>query len=472
MSEKKAPFSGVSGFSGFSGAPAGFVGYVRTVAFELVLCVAASACLCMVALQGFVVAPALQFNVALLAGLSLVLQAVLYAAAYRKRNYAIGIAAYVAASAILVGVGIATSTGADVMADAEENHVAFCAAIAVANALVFLLSRSRRSFVALVAIGVFTCAFVQYAFHSDLVVASVGFALCALALLMCRTYAISVARADELSSGQAAHARAGVAALAATCVAGVLACLVFACVIAPLNPGHLTVRLFTEYRAFETIEINNPMEIIKVEDPEQHSANLTSEIIYGSQTTPVTGNDPSLAAAEELINDAQEQLGTTDDYKLESDDQGAFIYALSTPSLGWLLYLAIPVIVVVAAVLGRRALRSCARRRIAAHGPAEQVGLIYNAQLSRFARLGFGKGSSLTPLEFACASAARMEAFSQGPGATWAEVSALYEDVHYGAQQPSADALAGAWRFYDGFPARTCGLVGRLKYAFKYFWVL
>lgn len=447
-------------------------GYVYAVAFELVVSVVACVCLCMVSMQGFVVAPDLQFNVALLAVLSAALQVILYAAAYRKRNYLVGIVAYVAASAVLVGVGIATSSGADVMADVEENHLAFCAVVAVVNALVFLLTRSRRGFLAFLAAGLFSCAFVQYAFHANLVVPSVVFAISAAVLVMCRTYAASVRTVDELGRAQASHLRAGMVSSVVACVACVLACAVFALVIEPLDPGHLTVRLFTEYRAFETVEINNPMEIIKVEDPEQKSTNLTSEIIYGSQTTTVTGDDPSVARAQDLIDEAQEQLGVTDEYKLESDDQGSFIYALATPKIGWLLYAAVPVALVAAAVLVRCALRRRRRNRIASHGPAEQVGLIYNAMLTRFARLGLGKAPAATPLEFARASAARMEAFAQGQGATWAEVSALYEDVHYGGRQPSGRELEGAWRFYDGFAARARNLVGRPKYVLKYFWIL
>lgn len=446
--------------------------YLARVAPEFALLVVAVTCLATVVLQGFVVAPSLQFNVALTAGLSCLLQAVLFAAAYRRRNAVWGVLGYLALSAAIVAVGLATSAGTDPLADTEGNNLAYCAVLVVANLLAFALSRTPGGMLALVAAGLFSCAFVQYVYHADLVAPTVAFAACLVALYAVRAYARGVHAADV--PAKPAHLQAAAAGVAVAAVALGLSWAVWALVVAPLNPGHVTVKLFTEYRAFETVEVENPVDVQRVENPDETTVTLTDETVYGDIPVQIDGDDPALASIQDFVDDAREYAGEQDTFRMEADEDGVYLYTYAVPTFWWLLWLLVPVALVAGAVAARLWLRRRARARIAACAPREQVGRVYTALLRKLDRVGLGKPPAQTPAEFARAARARMDAFAAplGAGPGWAEVSAAYERAHFGGAEPTDEELAACWRLYDGFAACTKKRVGRLKYWFRYFWTV
>ncbi len=444
--------------------------YGRRVLPEIVLVVFASTCLVTVVLQGFVVAPALQFNALLIAALSCLCQAVLYAGGYRRRNAGWAVVGYVVLCATVVGIGVATSTAPDPMADVEGSNLAFCLVLVVVNALVYLLSRRGGAFVVLAAAGLFACAFIQYVYHADLVVASLGFSFCLAALWVVRAYARSMAAASE--PGKPAFLAAALTAVVASAVALLLGILVYALVVAPLNPGHLTVKLFTEYRSFETVQVRNPSEVVIAEDPESKTVTLTDEVIYGSIPVQLDASDPALADLGDFVQDSREQSGSKNVFRLEMvDEGGVYLYTYELPAYWWLLLLAVPFVLVALAVAVRKALRARRRSTMRALAPRDQVGSVYTRLVRDFGVLGIVKAPDQTPFEYARASADRLEAFAQGDFGWW-ELTQLYGSCHYGAQEPTDDELAACWRVYDGHFKRALQLKGRPKYCCKYFWML
>lgn len=444
--------------------------YARRVLPEAVLVVLACTCLVTVVLQGFVVDPSLQFNAPLVAALSCACQAVLYAGAYRRRNAGWAVAGYVALCAAVVGAGMATSTAPDPLADVEGSNLAFCLVLVVANALVFLLSRRPGAFVVLVAAGLFSCAFVQYVYHADLVVPTLGFAFGLAALWVVRGYACSMAAASE--QGKPAFAAAALTAAVAAAVALVLGVLVYALVVAPLHPGHLTVKLFTEYRSFETVQVRNPSEVVIAEDPASKTVTLSDETIYGSIPVQLDASDPALAELGDFVQDSREQSGSKNVFKLEMvDEGGVYLYTYELPAYWWLLLLAVPFVLAVLAVAVRKFLRARRRSRMRVLAPREQVGALYTRLVRDFGVLGIPKAPDQTPREYAQANADRLEAFAQGDFGWW-ELTRLYMACHYGLADPTADELAAAWRVYDGCFKRALQLKGRAKYACKYFWMI
>lgn len=446
------------------------VAYGRRIAFEYVLVVLASACLTMVVLQGFVVAADVQFNIPLVVGLCCLCQIVLYGGAYRRSWAPWAVVVYGVLCAAVVGVGIATSAAPDPMADVEENHLAFCAVLVVVNALMYGLSRRSGAFVVLVAMVLFSCAFVQYVYHAGLVVPTLGCAGCLAALWVLRAYALSMQAAHE--AGRPAFGAAALTAVTAAVVATILACLVYALIIAPLNPGHLTVKLFTEYRSFETVEVRNPSEVVVVEDPTSTTVTLTDEVVYGSIPVQLDANDPALAELDDFVQDSREQSGSKNVFRLEMvDEGGVYLYTYELPAFWWLLLAVIPVVAVVLAVCIRKVLRARWRTRTAALAPRDQVGALYTRLVRNFGKLGYGKAAGQTPAEYAQANGERLAIFSQ-EGYGWAALTELYERCHYGAAEPTNNELEQAWRLYDGQFARVVRVKGRFAYCFSYFWIL
>ncbi len=448
--------------------------YARRTLPEAALTVVAAACLSVVTMQGFVVDPALQGNVALWLVACAALQAPLFAAqapSASRRAQALWVCLTAALAVGAVALGFATSTGPDPLADDEASHVAPALTAVVASLAVWLLSRRMGGLLALAAAGLFDCAFVEYVYSAGLVAPSLGFACCLAALVPVRRYARDAALAQAVvrpAYGRAALQGVCVAALA--CAAGAL---VWAIAVAPLDPGHVSLKLFTEYRSYETVEVSSPAKVSYQEDPSQTTTTVTDEQVYGNQQTQVTGDDPSLAELGDFINDARQQSGVESDYRFDTTEDGVYLYTLSTPAYWWLLLLAVPVLAAVAAVLARKALRRACDRRLRRLGAADQVRRIYADALRTLARVGLGRSPTQTAREFADDSRERLDDFtSRLDDASFDELSGAYELVHYGGMEPDDDLLRACWRLRAGLPSCVRARVGRLRYALRYFWVV
>ena len=445
--------------------------YAACVAAEYMLSVVVSVCLVMVVLSGFVVAPELQYNVGLIGVLSALLLAIAYAAAYRKGLVVWGIAGFCVLGAIIIALGVVTSSADNVMADVEENHLSFAAAVVVANACVFLLSRRPAGFLVLVAGCLFSCAFVEFAFGFGLVVPTVVLCVALAVLFSCRSFEGNVRAACCASRPRR---------LRAFCIAGgasVLCCAaavgIYALVIAPLDPGHLTLRLFTEERSFETVYVSNPVVYDKVEDPNLQTLTLLDEVIEGNNPIEVEGSGLSQGATAEFVEKSREVVGQMGGYRLSNDDEGPDLFTYELPEF-WFLLLALAPIAVVAILVGvRKAVRAKRRRSLMRLEPREQISALYLDAMAKLAKVNMGRPVALTPAEFAVAASGRMEAFlRKGQPGAWLAMAQAFEQVHYGGKLPTGDQVTACWSFHDSFYANAACKVGRVKYCLKYFWML
>ncbi len=454
---------------GALGLPAGLVARAP----EALLLVALSSCVTMVALQGFVVAPALQFNIALLVAISCALQSCLAWAASSSRRHVVGGIAFAVLVVVVVAVGMVMSTGPDPLADVEGNNLSFCLTLVVANLVAFSLSRRRPALFVLLAITLFTCGFIEYVYHAGLVVPSVVAMGCVGALFVVRPYALVEARGDAV--GQPAHGVVALTALALVALACGVGALVWALLIAPLEPGRVVVKLFTEQRALPTEYVDNPLMIDEVEDPDALSTNLGSTRVYGSKSVQIDSDDPALAEMDDFIDEAREQAGSQGIYNpgVASDD-GVYLYTYDVPSWWWLLLIPVPFVLLALAIIVRKLMRRARRHKIARLGEREQVTTLYVELCRTLGRLGLGRPAEQTPAEFARDAAERLEVFwAPAEGAvSWVDVSRAYERAHYGQLAPSEGDLAACWAAYDARFGCALRYTGRLKYALRWFWVL
>jgi hypothetical protein len=454
------------------------------LACEFVLVVVCAAALSTVVLQGFECDPALQFNPLLVGGSCAVLVLPLYMAAEGgRRGFAAGLAAFFALYVLAVALGALTSAGEDLLADVPQNHLAFAFTVATCAGAVFALTRRAWGRLALTAAGLFACAFVQYVYAADLYAPTFVFCGALAALWVVRTFAqgARAARgaAQDLPAPRA-YLAAGLTGVAVALLALGFSAAVYVCVVAPLSPGRVEVKLFTEYRSFETVEVSNPASVERVEDPDQVTTALTDEVVYGNNPVQLDATDPALADVGDFVEQSREVSGSKSVFKLELvDEGGVYLYTYDVPSWWWLALCALPFVLVGLAVALRKALRARRRRQMRAQGPREQVGLLYTRLVRNLGVLGRGPAPSATPAEFAREAAERLAAFEQpadprtgAPSVTWRDVWEVYERSHYGEHVPTPDELALCWRMYDGFFGRARVLVGRVRYCCRYFWLL
>ncbi len=450
-------------------------GYLVQVLPEALLTVAFAVCFAIVVMQGFVVDPAIQFAVVPLALVCLVLQAPLYLGADPARSRGAQVAGGAVFALLAVGIlvwGVASSGEAGALADDESAHVAPALVLVLANLLAYLLSRRMGGLFALALITLATFGFVEYAYQSALTVPSVAAYFCLAALLMVRNHALSVRAAGEAAHGSYGRAAGAALITAAACTA--VAVAVWTLVIAPLAPGRVDVKLFTEYRSPETVLVTNPTQTIYVEDPDQTTVTVTDEQTFGDKTSQITGDDPALAQLGDFIANSREMAGEKSDYRFELDENGVYLYTLSTPTFWWLLWFLVPVALIVVAVVVRLALRRRSERAVAAGSPIEQVEVTYRRALTVFGRLGLGRAPSQTPREFAYAGQSRLEAFLAPAEDTpsWDDVTAAFELACYGDREPAQAQLAACASLRQALPLCVRKRVGRLRYILRYFWLV
>lgn len=444
--------------------------YLKHCAVDFVLTALASVCLATVLMQGFIIDANLQFNLLLNIVIAAVLQVVLFAAAYRKKNIVICGLIYLLLCAVLIGICIVTSTGEELLADVEENYLIYALVTVIVNTAVFALSRTRPGFAVLIVCSVVLVGFIQFVYKANLVGYSVAFFAVLAILFIYRSYSESIRQADSLKKTN--FGQAGLVSGISVLLSTGLALLVFFLVIAPLNPGHLTLKLFTIDRALETIEVNNPVRMIEIEDESLISQNVTDEITYGNNPVEME-NGFTEAWAQSYMDSVIEWLGTQETIDYESEEEELQLQTLSLPSWWWIALIATLLLLGVLAVLLRMFLRRRKDGRIRRLSKQDQVTKLYNDMLGRLRKLGLGKAPGQTPLEFADVASARLAPFALNTGGVdWAYVSGTYSTVHYGETDPSDEELSYLWRFYERFNKNATFVTGRLKYCFKYFWIL
>ena len=438
---------------------------------EFVLVCFAAVCMTIVVAQGFYVSAELQFNVAVIIVLTVLLQLPLFACTFKRTFTVPGIAIFAVIGVVAIIVGFATSTGANALEDAEENNAIFFICAVIVNGLVFGLSRTRISFLFLLALGLLTIGFIQFAYHQGLIVESLGFFFGVVLLFVYQEYCESVSKSE--ASGRASFGTALLTSVAAMAIPAAIAALVFGLVIAPLAPDHVILKLFTDYRTLETVEVNNPYHLEEVEDPDLKSQTLSDEVIYGNIPIDTESNGITLGDASAFIDSSIESMGSAASYDLEEDEGNVEDVTYELPVFFWVFGILAVILAIVLVIMLRKLLRERWANKVKTLSATEQVEKLYTRMLKGLDKLGLGRGETETTQEFAENSSSRMLAFSMNTqGADWTGVSNAYEQAHYGLIPPSNEDLSTCWNFYNGFCKNAATLTGRLKYCFKYFWIL
>lgn len=447
----------------------GVKAYLKLALFEYLAATVLSTGLVTVLLQGFYVAPELQGNALLIGACCALLLALLYLAGYSRRALLPGALAYLLAAAAGIAVALLTSQGASIVADVEENHLSFAVCTVLVPAAVYLLSRRRLGFLFLLLFALFACGYVQFVFHAELLAPSLAAFLAAAALFVYRGFVESVYAADSVGELRAGAPAAASALLPAACLG--LGVLVFALLIAPLEPGHLSVKLFTEYRSFETVEVSNPVVYHKVENTELSTQTITDEEVYGSIPYEVDGSGFSEGSLTEFRDNAVEYAGQVESFSF--DAQTAELESMTFANAPWMVLgtLAALLLALLAAVAVRKLLRRRWDARTAALPPAAQAQELYARFLRDLGALGLGKPASQTPAEFAAAAGPAMDAFAgEGGAQRWQQVTGAHAAACFGAGEPAAAQLEACWAFRRAFFANALRSAGRGRYCLKLFW--
>ena len=374
--------------------------YLKTRAFEAVLCALSATALSYTFCSGFFATQPIQSQPWIIGLSCFALVFLLYVVVATPRSLLVGgIALGAAFVALLVSFAV-TGPGATPVDDVEGNYCIFLLIVAATSLAAFLLSRTRAGCVVWLVLGSIACAFVEFLYWYDHAVAFGLFVVAGIGLAIVRNYQ------KNLVDSESDRYAFGSVSIAGVVLAGIslgVACIVFTLVISPLNPPNMTMKLFTEYRRAEVVEVSGSESVEHVQGEEE------------SNNTVEGDEDTSDAPEEEEVrsnNTLASMLGMDTD---SSGDSAATTGLLHMNLLFLLVPLAI-VIVTVASIMTKRALRRRRYLRMTEAGNDGAVVNLYLFFLDRFGRLGHRKiecpqGLSLT--EFSRNYRPAFQAFEQ-----------------------------------------------------------
>lgn len=412
----------------------------------------------------------------------ILLLAALYLGAHRRQRIARAVALFVAAAAVVLAVCAVLSTGEQPFADEEGNYLSLGLAAVVVTLLCFLLTRTLPGCLAWFAVSALTCSMAQAFFVGEDTQLSIVAAVSALALVVYRNFSLSVRSAQLAGRGAGAHAFAS-SVLPALLCAG-LALAVWALVIAPLSPGVLSIKLFTDYKQLPIEEYVGTAQERPLLNYDMSSRTTVEGEPY---TTDDLREDNSSQERIDAASALQQQVlanqggqgtgasaggGSKQDFSTDSSDAvyNPISYDVEFPwAAVWITAVLALLLAVAAYFLARRWLRMRRLRRILQKPPAEQVKELYRFILGRLERMGFAqpRGSSLR--EFAASSARAMDTMTMVTKVPFTRMTEAYIAAVYSGQAPAEEEVVLMTAYYLRFWKAARAHLGNLKYFFTSF---
>ncbi len=427
-----------------------------------------------------------QHGYAFRAGIALagtfVLSLTLFVGAHDPKRKFLAAAGYVAVCAVLVIAAVLLSSGTDVYQDAEGNYLYLALDLIIVTLAAFLLTRTLTGCMAWFVVAAFTCAAAQAFWAGGDTAVSIAAVLFALAMIIYRNFTMGI------RSAQAAKKGAGAMAFASASACAVAACgiavAIWALVIAPLGPGTLDVKLFTEYRqlpieeyvgtAAERPQLNYDMTSKTTVDGEAYTTDDLKEDV----TSDVTVDAASAMQQQALANAAGSGTGssagggTKQDFSSDATNQvySPISYDTEFPwVVVWIAVVVVLVMLFIGYFAGRRYMRRRKLRRILAKDPATQIKELYRLMLVKLERIGFTQPQGMTLTEYAASSARAMDMMTEETRVPFAAMTEVYVDCVYGDKTPTQDDAVLFSAYYLRFWKAARAQLGNLKYFFRSF---
>lgn len=428
---------------------------------DALLCAALTASAVPAVCSGFVLRDPFSASAVFIALCSLALQLLFALLARRKTAVRLGIGL---GAALAVGIFVYLRLHGPLAGETAESAFLFALIELIAALLVFLLGRSRAGIAALFLAGSWLCAGCRFLqFPAPAWCISV-FLAAAAALFLLRVCEVGAARSELGGEVRAGHILQPLLLAAAALAAAVG--LYFG-VIAPLHPPARDLKLITELRSMELLQVLGVATTETMLDPEQSSDAPPEE----TERSDKRGDDPSDApdGQDDTLPDTQPEPGETLAETISSalrEAAEAVRYDGALRSRLWLLLL-LPAALAAAYAL-RFAHRRRWRRRIRALPREEAVRRYYGFFLSRLARAGLKRPPERTLREYAADCRVRLEPF-EACGVPFAELTAVYERVVYGGGSAGEEELVRFERFFDGFYPALRRELGAVRYYLRAF---
>lgn len=442
-----------------------FSTYIRFAVWEFLLVALASTALAYTLLDGFYIAPQLQYS-PIPAAIALAVLVALYAISFNRRTLRVGAVVLTVCLITVLGASIALSP-AEPMQDAEDNYFYFTLVCVVVPVLVFLLARRRGGTAILFIGGTFACALIQFFYMRYELLWTFVFLASALALIVYKNYQLSARTATSV--GKLSFAAGFGVSLATVLVAVGLGSAVWFGIIAPLDPGAVQIKLITEIRALETVPVQGSSDEFLTPRMDLTSDKTNNDERTTDDLKQSEDGRPEPARPKDETTKEDEQSGSLMGVDLDSIVE-SFDFESNAPQ-AWLILgvlMLIP-LSIAAYFIGRRLYRNHRLKKMQKLEPVEQVQALYGFLMSKLAKVGFALPAGSTVLEFARNNVGTMERMDAETGVDFWAITDVYADVTYGKRQPTSDQLQLFHQYYKGFWKAARKQLGAMRYFFKSF---
>ena len=425
-----------------------FAAHLRRNCWELGFSALASACVGVCLAEGFLIPPALEgrFLPALL--ICLVLNIAAYGFSYTKKS----------ATAGMVVLVLAAICAALLLRRGGGEAALYVLVICAAAPGLFFLTRTRVGAVLALPLGALVITgemLFEYGSHPALLVL---FLLSSGCLTLSRLYRGNMLCASTRRAAFSAHALLSIAACA---LALGLAAAGYLAVVRPLSPPSFEIMLKTELKRLPILEKLGVATTISLPDPDKRTdevfesdllADLNDE---GSESPP-----PSEMPEESGREDERPELPPS---PLPADAIRYF-----ARSRTWLFAAAAVLLTLLAAVLGRLALRRRKLRYIQRLPAREQVTALYPMVLGALEKCGLPPMNASSPMEFCKDFGTRIQHIL-GDQHDFTALTKVFERAFYGGLTPEEAECAEYLELCRRLPALCRRHLGLVRYARVFF---
>ena len=438
--------------------------YLKSIAWDFVLVAVASVALCYTLLNGFNVDPALQYGP--IPGIvSAVCLLALFFVGSSKGTVLVGGVVYGIVVVVSWLAGAALSPADALTVDVETNYLIFAMVLTATPTACYLLSRNRAACAVLFVASAFLIGLIQLFYGRFEIVWTVLLVVSTLALMVYKNYQLAL---KEAMSVEKVAFLPGFAVAAGSALLAVgLGALIWVAIIAPLNPGALEIKLITEYRSLETVQVRGTSADYQIPNLDMTSDETNSDF----RTTDDAKED---AAGERIAAN-----GAASSNPDNGQSDGAFMgldldalqdsFDMQSNPQNWplLLILILPLLLIVGYFVLRRSWRVRRLNVMRTLGPDGEFEQLYLFLMSRFERIGVKVPDGQTMSEFAVSSKAAMYHFEEVSGVEFKGLADSYSTLVYGIRPVTEGDVADLEAFYLGFWKGARRQLGNLRYFFS-----
>jgi hypothetical protein len=438
--------------------------YLKNASWDFVLCVILVCCINVTIDSAFFVPRMQQYNYALMIGLAVLLNVLLFVGAYDKRSIVITIGAFIVAIAAFLIVTRGTSI--NIFAETEENPYTFYILLALVALIVFLLSRIRIGVIVLFASGILILGAVEFLYQSGHLFSFVVFICATGAMYVLKNYMKNVI---QTSTVQNAFGRTfTVAVVTILIVFGISAGLFFG-VVRQMDPQARELKLITRYMALPTVPKVGVGDTYIVHDKEMTTDQLNEEIRKLKKQEAEKQKEEELEKLE-----AQNNAGLSPNLLDILKDALFRLIDYMKDGYGWLVItLAIMMLCVGSIGLKLLSRRLWYQKRLT-ESYEVQVRKMYQYYLNKFHIMKIERQEGDTLYEFVTRAKSHLERFSVGleeraGPSSFKALTETYVKISYGNDEVTEDEIKRYLIFHRAFYKNSRTYLGNFGYIRKFF---